>query len=157
MLQCGMNFEREFRSEQLISAPIERVFEFFSLAENLERITPPILRFRILTALPIAMHAGTIIDYQIRIRGIPVLWRTLIEKWDPPHAFVDTQLKGPYKLWHHTHTFERVGKKTLMKDVVRYQAPFGVLGLLTLPVFVTPEINRIFAHRRLVIENVFPG
>jgi ligand-binding SRPBCC domain-containing protein len=153
-----MNFEREFRSEQLIPASLERVFEFFSLAENLERITPPMLRFRILTAAPIAMHAGTIIDYQIRIRGIPVLWRTLIEKWDPPRMFVDTQLRGPYKLWHHTHNFEEApGGNTLMKDVVRYQAPFGVLGLLTLPVFVTPEINRIFAHRRLVIEQVFPG
>ena len=153
-----MVFVRTFHSEQLIAAPIERVFEFFSLAENLERITPPSLSFRILTPLPIAMHEGTLIDYQIRIRGVPVLWRTLIEKWDPPRAFVDTQLRGPYKLWHHTHTFEEApGGNTLMKDVVRYQAPFGVLGLLSLPIFVTPEIRRIFAHRRVVIEKVFPA
>jgi ligand-binding SRPBCC domain-containing protein len=153
-----MNLEREFHVEQVIPAPLEKVFDFFALAENLEKITPPSLRFRILTPTPIAMHAGTLIDYRLKIRGLPIRWRTLIEKWDPPRLFVDTQLKGPYTLWHHTHTFEALPDgRTRMRDLVRYQAPFGWLGLLTLPIFVMPEIERIFAHRRKVIAEVFPG
>ena len=151
-------YERRFETEQLVPAPLKDVFAFFSLAENLERITPPFLRFKILTSLPIEMRQGTLIDYQLRIRGIPVRWRTQIADWNPPYQFVDTQLKGPYTLWHHTHTFSDAGAAgTLMRDVVRYQAPLGPLGLLVSPFFVRPEIERIFAFRRQAIAGFFPG
>lgn len=150
------NFERVFESEQLVAAPLGKVFEFFSSAENLQRITPPSLNFEILTPLPIAMRTGALIDYKLRIRGLPVRWRTEIQEWNPPHSFVDLQLKGPYALWHHTHTFtEHSNGETLMRDRVRYQVPLGPLGLLVAPFFVTPEIRRIFEHRTKVIEEIF--
>jgi ligand-binding SRPBCC domain-containing protein len=150
-------FERVFESEQLVHAPLEKVFEFFSHAGNLERITPPSLGFRILTPLPIDMRSGTLIDYRISLHGIPLRWRTEILDWNPPHSFVDVQLRGPYKLWHHTHSFERVSDSvTRMRDRVRYQAPFGPLGLLVVPLFVAPEVGRIFAFRTRAIEEIFP-
>jgi ligand-binding SRPBCC domain-containing protein len=152
------NYERVFESEQKVAAPLEEVFAFFSRAENLERITPPTLRFRIQTPLPIELRAGALIDYKLSLRGIPIRWRTEIRDWNPPFSFVDVQLRGPYTLWHHTHTFSSLPDgSTLMKDKVRYQAPFGPLGLLVSPLFVRPEIERIFAHRTKVIEELFKG
>lgn len=149
-------FDRTFESEQLVRAPLEEVFSFFCKAENLERITPPSLRFRILTPLPIEMRAGALIDYQLSLHGLPMRWRTEILEWDPPHRFVDVQLRGPYSLWHHTHRFEAASPTTTrMLDTVRFRAPFGPLGFLAVPIFVAPEVARIFAHRRKVIEEIF--
>lgn len=152
------NFEKVFESEQEVAAPVSEVFDFFSRAENLQRITPPSLHFKILTPLPIEMKSGALIDYKLRIRGLPMRWRTEICEWNPPFSFVDVQLKGPYALWHHTHTFSALaGERTLMRDRVRYQVPFGPLGLLVAPLLVTPEIERIFAHRTRVIGELFGG
>jgi ligand-binding SRPBCC domain-containing protein len=136
-----------------ILLPPEEVFPFFAAAENLERITPPELRFQILTPLPIEMRQGTLIEYRLRLQGIPFLWRTEISEWNPPHAFTDRQLKGPYHSWIHRHTFEATADGTRMTDRVDYRLPFWPPGELALP-FVRRKIHRIFEFRGEVIRQV---
>jgi ligand-binding SRPBCC domain-containing protein len=101
------------------------------------------------------MAPGTLIDYSLRIHGIPVHWKTEIQVWEPPHKFVDRQLKGPYKLWHHTHTFQAENGGTRLRDVVRYQLPFGPLGDLVNTLKVRRDVETIFAYRHKVIEQKF--
>lgn len=145
-------FENVFKAEQTIELPLEKVFDFFARAENLQRITPPLLNFHILTKVPVEMKAGTLIDYKLKIRGVPVKWRTLIEVWDPPHKFVDTQLRGPYQLWHHTHEFTALSPtKTFMRDTIRYRVPLGPLGWIADKLMVRADIQRIFEFRREAI------
>lgn len=135
------------REQHLPGSP-EEVFAFFADARNLEAITPPLLRFRVLTPDPIAMGAGALIRYRLRVRRVPVGWLTAIREWDPPHRFVDEQVRGPYALWHHTHTFEaRPGGGTLMRDVVRYALPLGPLGELARRLFVARDLEAIFDFR----------
>ena len=98
--------------EQLVARELPEVFEFFSRARNLESLTPPWLSFSVLTPEPIEMRPGTLIDYRLRLHGLPMRWRTLIEAWEPEVRFVDRQLRGPYKLWHHTHSFAEVSGGT---------------------------------------------
>src|SRR4051794_34251209 len=121
---------REFTlvREQRIALPIDEVFAFFAEPRNLEAITPGWLRFRILAAGPIAMAAGTTIRYALRWRGTPVSWTTEIRAFEPPNLFIDEQVRGPYRLWHHTHRFEALGEETLMRDEVRYALPLGLAG-----------------------------
>jgi ligand-binding SRPBCC domain-containing protein len=133
--------------EQWFPPPIKEVFAFFADARNLEVITPPWLNFRILTADPIAMGAGTFIEYQIRWHGIPMRWMTEIRSWDPPNGFVDVQLRGPYRHWEHTHTFQASEGGTLMRDVVNYVLPFGYLGQLAQAWFVKGDLETIFDYR----------
>src|SRR5215475_10859701 len=114
--------------EQVIARPRSETFAFFGDAFNLERITPAFLRFRILTPPPIRMAAGTLIAYQLSLFGIRFRWKTLIESWSPEDSFVDTQLKGPYALWEHTHTFEAIdAHHTRVLDRVVYCLPYGIL------------------------------
>ena len=135
------------REQRLPGSP-EQVFAFFGDARNLEAITPPLLRFRVLTPDPIAMGAGALIRYRLRVRSLPVGWLTAIREWDPPHRFVDEQLRGPYALWHHTHTFEpHPDGGTLMRDVVRYALPLGALGELARRLFVARDLEAIFDFR----------
>jgi len=133
---------------QLLERPVEKVFAFYSNAANLEAITPPFLRFRILTPTPIAMRAGTRIEYALSLHGVPVRWRTLITRWEPGVCFVDKQASGTYPLWRHTHTFEPRGHSTLMHDVVEYREPFGALGQLAHVLVVRRMLDRIFNYRR---------
>ena len=142
------------RREQRLARPIDEVFAFFGDARNLEAITPPLLRFRVLTPDPIAMGPGALIRYRLRVRGMPVGWLTAIREWEPPHRFVDEQLRGPYALWHHTHTFERDGDDaTIMRDEVRYALPFGPLGELARRLFVGRDVEEIFDFRaRRIVE-----
>jgi ligand-binding SRPBCC domain-containing protein len=141
--------EYVLRREQVIDAPPAETFGFFSRAENLEAITPAWLNFRITSPTPIEMHAGTLIRYRLRLHGIPVSWLTRIEEWDPPHGFVDQQIRGPYGLWHHTHAFEDLGDgRTRMTDIVRYGHRFGPLGTLAQRLIVHRDVERIFDHRR---------
>lgn len=142
--------------EQLIRRPPAEVFEFFSRPENLSRVTPPKLGFEILTPSPIAMKEGALIDYQIRLLGAPLRWRTLITEYDPPHRFVDQQLKGPYSFWHHTHEFTAVPEGTLVRDTVRYALPLGALGGAVAGAWVAADLEEIFRYRRKVIDSVFP-
>jgi ligand-binding SRPBCC domain-containing protein len=140
--------------EQLIPRPLAEVFPFFADAANLQAITPAFLDFRFLTPLPIKMEPGTLIDYQIKLFGVPLKWRTRIEEFEPPHRFVDLQVRGPYILWHHTHEFREVDGGTLMTDRVRYQLPLGLLGSLAHSAFVRRTLNRIFEHRNRTIESL---
>jgi len=133
--------------EQLLAHPVEEVFPFFADARNLERLTPPLLRFEVLTPGAIEMRAGTLIEYRLRLHGVGVDWLTRIEEWEPGVRFVDMQLAGPYRLWHHTHTFTARDGGTLMCDTVRYAMPAWPLGELALPV-VRRDLARIFDFRR---------
>ncbi len=143
--------------EQLIPRPLPEVFDFFCRAENLEVLTPGFLRFRILTPLPIEMRAGAIIEYTLRLWGIPVRWRTLIEAWEPGRRFVDVQLRGPYRSWRHTHAFEAVEGGTRMTDRVEYELPFGFLGALVHALLVGRSVARIFDYRRQRIGELMGG
>jgi hypothetical protein len=136
-----------------IARPIDEVFAFFSDAGNLQRITPPELRFRILTPLPIEMHRGATIAYRLALFGVPFEWLTHIDRWEPPHAFVDRQLRGPYALWVHTHEFETEGSDTRMRDRVEYRLPLGALGLPALPL-VRRQLGRIFDYREATIQRL---
>jgi len=143
---------------QIINRSKSETFDFFSDAFNLERITPPFLRFRILTPPPIAMEKGQLIEYQLALFGIPFRWRTVIEDWSPQSHFVDRQLRGPYRLWHHTHTFEELEpNRVLMKDVVRYRIPFGPLGQLAQWLFVGRMLRLIFDYRATTTARLLNG
>ncbi len=133
--------------EQSLPHPVEDVFAFFADARNLERLTPSLLRFEVLTVGEIEMRTGTLIEYRLRLHGVGVDWLTRIEEWEPGARFVDMQLAGPYRLWHHTHTFEPTGSGTLMRDTVRYALPAWPLGELARRL-VRRELERIFDFRR---------
>lgn len=142
---------------QLIPQPLREVFPFFSDAKNLEAITPAFLQFKILTPGPIAMQAGTLIDYRIRLLGIPMYWRTQIETFDPPRRFTDVQIHGPYRLWHHTHEFLETASGTLMTDFVRYQMPLGPLGTLVHALWTRRTLERIFDYRFQKVAELLPN
>ncbi|WP_337176390.1 SRPBCC family protein [Paludisphaera sp.] len=147
--------EHVLRREQWLPRPIDEVFEFFSDARNLEAITPPWLGFRILATGPIEMKAGTRIRYRIRLRGLPMGWLTEIQEWDPPRQFVDVQLRGPYKLWRHTHRFESVDGGTMVHDEVRYALGFGPIGRLVHAWTVRRDVETIFDYRARRMEELF--
>ena len=130
------------------------MFDFFAKASNLERITPPFLRFHIKTPEPIVMRQGTLIDYTLRIHGVPAGWKTEIAEWEPPYRFVDRQLKGPYSLWHHTHAFTEEAGGTRMVDEVKYEVPFGPLGDLVHSLFVRQDVTNIFKYRNEAIPRL---
>ncbi|MEA2422911.1 MAG: hypothetical protein QOF55_2010 [Thermoleophilaceae bacterium] len=144
--------------EQLLPASPEEVFPFFGDALNLEAITPPWLGFRVVTPGPIEMAPGALIEYRLRLHGVPVRWRTTIAVWDPPRRFVDVQLSGPYRMWHHTHDFAPApapGGGTLMRDTVRYALPFGPLGELAQRLLVRRDLDTIFDFRRAAVARRF--
>lgn len=135
--------------EQRVELPIEQAFAFYGDACNLERITPPLLRFEVVTPRPIEMGVGTLIEYRLRLHGVPVRWRTRITVWEPPRRFADVQIKGPYSLWEHTHTFEEDGPAaTIIRDRVRYSIPFGPLGEIADRLLVQRDLKQIFDYRR---------
>jgi ligand-binding SRPBCC domain-containing protein len=147
-----MDTEHILEREQRLPGTPEDVFAFFADAHNLEALTPPLLRFRLVTPAPIAMGRGALIRYRLRVHRMPVSWLTEITSWDPPHRFVDEQIKGPYALWHHTHTFEPTPDGgTLMRDVVRYRVGFGPLGAIANRLLVQRDVEAIFDYRALRI------
>jgi ligand-binding SRPBCC domain-containing protein len=140
--------------EQYVDRPLADVFDFFAEAYNLERITPPWLSFTVLTPDPIEMRVGTLIDYRLRVHGIPLRWTSRIEDWEPGRSFVDRQLRGPYGLWHHRHTFDEQGQGTVVRDEVDYAMPFGALGDLAHPLFVRRDLERIFTYRHEAVPRL---
>ena len=148
--------EHKLTTEAFIPRPRSEVFAFFAAAENLERITPAELNFRIVSPLPIPMAAGTLIDYRLSLFGLPFRWQTLISRWEPDGCFVDEQLRGPYAKWVHTHTFREVDGGTLVTDMVCYRLPLFPLGELALPL-VRLQLQRIFNHRTRRISELLGG
>jgi ligand-binding SRPBCC domain-containing protein len=139
--------------EQSFDWPIDEVFSFFADARNLPLLIPDWISFRMATPGPVDMSAGTHIDYEVRLHGIPFAWKSEITVWEPPYCFVDEQRKGPYRWWIHTHTFEEVhATRTIVRDVVRYGVPGGTLVHKLL---VAPDLGRIFAHRRRQLQEIF--
>ncbi len=132
----------------------ESVFQFFSDAANLESITPDWLSFAILTPRPIDMRPGALIDYRLKLHGLPFHWRTEITVWEPPGRFVDEQRRGPYREWIHEHLFEECSGGTLVLDSVRYKVPGGRLASR---LFVRPDVERIFAFRQKKLRELFPS
>ncbi len=150
-----MNRVHVLARSQRLAVPVERAFAFYGEARNLEAITPPWLAFRVTTPGAIEMRAGALIDYRLKLHGVPVRWRTRIERWDPPGSFVDVQLRGPYALWEHTHSFHRDGDDAVViGDYVRYALPLGLLGELAHALFVQRDLQRIFDHRTLAVAEL---
>ncbi|MCB1173152.1 MAG: SRPBCC family protein [Leptospiraceae bacterium] len=134
---------------------LEQIFAFFSDAGNLQAITPANLQFQFLTPLPVTMQPGALIDYRIRIHGVLVRWRTRIDIWEPPYRFVDSQIKGPYKVWRHEHLFEAGPQGVRMTDSVTYHPGWGPLAGLICALYVTPQVERIFDYRLQKLAGLF--
>ena len=144
-------------TSQWVRTPLEKTFAFFSDPRNLARITPPDLGFVILTPEPIEMCAGAWIDYRIRVRGLPVRWTTRIEVWEPNVRFVDVQVRGPYRLWRHEHTFEERDGGTRIRDRVEYELPLFPISELAHPLLVRPDLDRIFSFRLAATRRLLEG
>lgn len=140
-------FDRTYELTSQVFLPLERtdVFDLFADAANLEKLTPPFLQFHVETPLPIEMKRGALIDYRLRLHGFPIRWRTEITEWEPPFRFQDSQIRGPYSMWVHSHEFEETDRGTVVKDLVRYAMPGGTL---VHSMFVKGDLRRIFEYRQ---------
>lgn len=143
-----------FYAEQFIPLPPDKVFPFFQDPHNLERMTPPMLQFHIEKVSGSEVKQGTHIDYTLKIRGVPAKWRTEIDEWQPPFKFVDSQVRGPYSSWRHTHEFRPFCGGTLMVDKVNYRVPLGYLGWLLGGKLVRRDVENIFSYRRKFISTM---
>ena len=146
-----------FHTEQFLPISIETAWDFFSSPKNLALITPPEMQFRILTNFNDSeIYEGMLIEYKLKpLFGISVYWKTEICKVDKPRMFLDKQLKGPYKIWEHTHIFSKKENGILMKDQLKYQLPFGILGTLTHSLLVKKKVEGIFSYRKTILEKIF--
>lgn len=142
-------------TKTILNKPIQEVFPFFADAENLDAVTPPWLKFEILTPLPIEMKVGTIVDYRLRLHGIPIRWRSEITEWEPPHKFTDVQIKGPYRFWKHEHFFADEGNQTIMIDRVEYAVPGGIFAPIVDSIFVKRDLEKIFEYRERKFLEIF--
>jgi len=139
---------------QWLPLRLQETFEFFERPRNLPLITPPRLGLRLLTPEPITMMRGLLIDYQVRVLGIRSHWRSLISEYDPPHAFRDVQVIGPYRLWDHRHRFWRENGGTAIEDFVVYEAPFGPIGALMNRLVIERQLRDIFDYRQRRIKEL---
>jgi uncharacterized protein len=144
----------ELLVEQRLARLPEQVFPFFSDPKNLERITPDFLRFKVLGTTTDQIGDGTLINYALRLHGIPLRWQSRIEAWVPNRLFVDAQTRGPYALWHHTHEFEPDDGGTIVRDRVRYRLPFGALGDLVAGSMVRRDLEAVFDFGRQRIQEL---
>jgi ligand-binding SRPBCC domain-containing protein len=142
------------QSEIIIPRSIEEVFAFFSDAANLERLTPPWLNFQILTPQPIEMRPGRLIDYKLRIRGVPVRWQSEITEWNPPYSFADESRRGPYRYWRHQHRFDGCDGGTRVVDDAHYDVPGGALVHWLV---VKRDVRKIFEYRLRTLQEIFPA
>jgi len=141
--------------KHMIDRDLKEVFNFFKNPENLSAITPAKLKFTILTPLPIEMKEGQLIDYTITLFGKRVYWRTMITSYNQNESFIDQQLKGPYSMWYHKHTFKEIDDSVEMIDTVSYIVPFGILGRIINYFYLRQELKYIFKYRRKVISTIF--
>lgn len=151
-----LGIEHILRTTLELPRPIEAVFPFFAAPQSLERITPPELHFRIVTTLPLTVAEGRLFEYRLSLFGVPFHWRTKIAEWDPPNRFVDVQVRGPYALWEHTHTFVPTAVGTLIDDRVRYRLPFPPIGEVAFPL-VKCQLARIFSYRQKAVRAALVG
>jgi ligand-binding SRPBCC domain-containing protein len=142
--------------EQWLPNSSDKIFAFFSRPENLQKLTPPWLDFR-LVVVPEQLSSGALIRYCLRWHFLPISWTTEIAEWSPPHRFVDRALSGPYALWNHEHSFESQDGGTTMRDRVRYALPLGFFGTLAHRLWVKRDIERIFDYRAQKMRELFPG
>jgi len=142
-------------TQTTLNKSIREVFPFFANAENLDKVTPPWLKFEILTPLPIEMNVGTKVDYRLRLHGIPIRWRSEITEWDPPHKFADVQIKGPYRFWKHEHFFSAEGNQTRMIDQVEYAIPGWIFAPIVHSLFVKQDLSKIFDYRERKFLEIF--
>ena len=147
----------QYKAEQFLPIDIEKAWDFFSSPKNLSVITPPEMGFKILTELNgKEIHDGMLIDYTVKpLLGIAMHWQTKIRDVEKYKVFADSQLKGPYKSWEHTHTFEKINNGVLMKDIINYELPFGFIGDIAHTLLVKKKIENIFAYRKSVLEKIF--
>jgi ligand-binding SRPBCC domain-containing protein len=157
--QSTIEFSRDNRAgsfvlhaEQRLPCPRERLFAFFSDAFQLETLTPPLLRFEVSTPPPIVIRSGTLIDYKLRLHGIPIRWQSEISEWDPPSRFVDRQTRGPYRMWRHEHRFVEQDGGTLVIDHVEYRVTGG---RVVNQFFVVPDLQKIFGYRMQKLLELF--
>lgn len=155
---AGMGRVWRLTAVQTLPRPVDEVFAFFADAHNLEELTPDFLRFQVLTPAPIEMRTGCEIKYRLRVRGIPIRWKTTIVEWDPPRGFIDNQDSGPYALWHHTHSFTPTagGRATICKDTVLYKPRGWILAPIVNRYFVQRDVVSIFRYRFKKLEEIFP-
>ena len=143
------------KAECILPRPVEEVFPFFSDAYNLEKLTPSFLKFNVMTPSPIDMKVGQIIDYKLRVRGLPLRWQSEITAWEPPYRFIDEARRSPYTHWHHEHCFEECPEGTRATDVVHYGVPGWVLQPLIHTLFVRRDVEKIFNYRQEVLKEMF--
>jgi len=143
------------QKSQWINKPVSEVFAFFSEAQNLERITPPYLQFKILNTSTKGITKNTLIDYRLKLHGIPFHWKTRINDFIPNKMFIDEQLKGPYKKWVHTHSFKEKDGGTLIEDNVIYEIPGGIVGEFLLKSYIKKDLEKIFTYRQEIIKEIF--
>jgi ligand-binding SRPBCC domain-containing protein len=139
---------------QRLNRPADEVFSFFARAHNLERITPSWLRFEVRATEPAQIQEGAVIHYRLRLHGVPLRWTSRIEEWAPDRGFVDRQVRGPYRVWHHRHTFSADGDGTIIGDEVHYALPMGRLGDLAHALFVRRDLERIFDYRHAAVRDL---
>jgi ligand-binding SRPBCC domain-containing protein len=142
---------RTLHRRQWVPHPLETVFEFFERPENLVLITPPWLGLRLRTPGPLTMRAGLVIDYHVRVLGVTTRWRSLIADYDPPHAFCDVQVVGPYRRWSHRHRFHHEDGGTAIEDLIVYEPPLGPLGDVLDALVIRRQLAAIFEYRRVRI------
>ena len=143
--------------QMLVSKPLAAVYEVFENPYNLKKITPPWLSFSVSSKDKVVMRQGAEIDYRFRWFVLPMRWRTLITAYNPPHDFVDEQMRGPYLMWRHRHTFEATSEGTLVKDTVDYVLPFGLLGAIAHWIMVEAQLIMIFRFRQKALNELWGG
>ncbi len=151
-----MSLTHTLRASTLLPVPRPEAFAFFAEADNLGRITPPELDFRITQAPPEGIYEGALIGYRLGLFGVPFSWLTEITRWEPDRLFVDEQRRGPYALWHHTHTFSDEDGGTRIDDTVRWRLPLAPLGEVAYPL-VKWQLDRIFAYREQAVRRMLTG